>query len=437
MYENLIGKKLLILDNAALSVCAVKRARELGVRTIVANFYPTEKSPTKKVADEAVDIDISDTDAVVALIKERQVDGVFVGWTDSHLPYYAKICEKAGLPCCGTVEQFEVFSNDKLKFKALCREYGVPTPTEYDLDIRFDRAALDRIEYPVMVKPADESGSRGIRRCDDEETLIAHYKKLYESSRSKKIVVEKYMKSRREIFVHYTVQDGEPSLSTAFLKIKMKSEREIAASCLFHTFAPTFFKSYRESAEPAVLRMIKGSGIRYGNIMFQGFEENGKFYFHESGLRPGGDQYYVFSERLNGVSTLNLLIEFALTGKMESCRVKELDNYAYSQYCCNYYVALRPGKIAKIEGVDEVNAMPEVLQNLPFKQVGDTIAATSSLDRVIFRIHVMAPTKERFARALCRISETLRITDENGEDMQLEKLTYETAMAAANESWQE
>lgn len=435
MFEELKGKKLLVMDRTALAACAVKRAKELGIRTVVANFYPEAQSPSKQIADEKVDIDISDIDAMVALIRERGVDGIFVGWTDSHLPFYAQICERAGLPCCGNLEQFDILSNDKRRFKEVCRQYGVPTPTQYFVTPAFERDVMDGIEYPVMVKPADGSGSRGIRRCDCEKELRAHFMKLYEASASKKIVVEKYIESPHEIFIHYTVQDGEPSLSCAFTKYKTKAETQSAASCVFHFFAPDFMESYQATAEPAVLRMIRGLGIRYGNVMFQGFEEGGRFYFHEGGLRMGGEQFYLFTKPLYGISSLDLMIEFALTGRMDSVKVAEKDNWRYPKYCCNYYVPLRPGRIARVEGKEEVDSFPEVLQDVQFKFVGDEIAATSSLDRVIFRIHVMDDTKEHFAATLEKISRTLRILDGNGEDMQLEPLEYESVLAMCNDAW--
>ena len=107
---DLRGKTLLFFDGSSLASCAVKRAKELGVKTIVANFYPAEKSPAKLIADEQWTVDFSDMDNMVKLIKENHIDGIFVGWTDSHLPYYTQICEKAGLPCCGTFEQFDILS---------------------------------------------------------------------------------------------------------------------------------------------------------------------------------------------------------------------------------------------------------------------------------------------------------------------------------------
>lgn len=435
MYEHLKNKTLLVMDRTALAACAVARAKEMGIRTVVANFYKTEDSPSKQIADIAVDIDISDLDAMLSLIKQYEVDGIFVGWTDSHLPFYAKICEKAGLPCCGTEEQFDIISNDKRRFKEHCLEYGVPTPKIFKMDIDFNREDLDLIEYPVMVKPADGSGGRGIMKCNNEDELISHYKKLYAESQSKKIVCEQYMSSENEIFIHYTVQDGYCSLSSSFLKYKIDVEKTKAASCLFHMFSPKFLDTYKKEVEPSVVKMIQGLGIKNGNIMFQGFEENGKLYFHESGLRMGGEQFYVFAEKLNGISSLELMIEFALTGKMTLYDVKSQDNFKFSKYCCNYYVPLMPGRIADIKGIDEIEAMPQVLQSKQFKFVGDEISSTSSLDRVILRLHVMDNTKEAFAKTLCKISDTIKIVDENGKDMQLQRLDYDTVIKIIDDAW--
>jgi len=431
---NLDGKTLLVMDRTALAACAVKRAKELGVKTVVANFYPTEASPSKQVADVAIDIDISKTDAMLELIREHKIDGIFVGWTDSHLPFYADICEKAGLPCCGTKEQFDILSNDKRRFKKSCIEYGVPTIPEYKLDISLRREDLDKIEYPVLVKPADESGSRGIRRCDSEQELVEYYTALYNSSKSKKILCEKYINSPNEIFIHYTVQNGYPSLSSSFMKHKARTENGAASSAILHMFSSPFIDLFRETTEPAVIRMIKGLGIQNGMVMFQGFIDNGKFYFYESGLRMGGEQFYVFTKPLNGISSLDMMIEFALTGNITCGDVKTQDNCKFSKSCCNYYVTLKGGKIARIENLEEVLSWPQVMQTTTFHAVGDEILETNSLDRVIYRMHVMDDTPEALAETLHKISTTLRVISEEGYEMQIEELTYERALEMTSTS---
>lgn len=425
---DLKGKTLLVMDRTALAACAVKRAKELGVKTVVANFYPTEESPSKQIADVAIDIDISDIDAMLKLIEEYHIDGIFVGWTDSHLPFYAEICERAGLPCIGTKEQFDILSNDKRRFKDVCLEYGVPVPREYKLSMEFKAEDLAAIQYPVLVKPADESGSRGIRKCSNEAELIENYTWLYNRSKSKKIFVEQYIDSPQEIFLHYTMQDGNYSLSSGFMKHRAVSEGTVAASAILHVFGPSYIDLYREKAEPAVLNLMKELGLKNGVVMFQGFIDGENFYFYESGLRMGGEQFYVFAQPLNGISSLDLMIEFSVTGEMKSANAQELDNPKYAKSCVNYYITLKPGTIAEIRGLEEVEAMPQVLQNATFKKIGDTIEASNNLDRVIYRLHVMDDTPEQLAQTLATISRTLRILDTEGNEMQLEELTYDRAL---------
>lgn len=424
---NLEGKTLMVMDNTALGASAVIRAKELGIRTIVANFYPFEKSASKQVADEHVEINISDIDAMVRLMKEKNVDGVFVGWTDSHLPFYADICEKADIPCCATKEQFGILSNDKHKFKEACLKYGVPCSKEFKLDIDFKQEDLDKIKYPVMVKPADGSGGRGIMRCNNEEEMKAHYRELYEQSASKNIICERFVESDKEIFLNYTIQNGFCSLSAAYMSYKDKTTT-------LHVYPSSHIKRYQETVEPAVIRMFQGLGLKNAVLSLQGFVEDDEFCFHETGLRMGGGQSYVFTQVLNGVSALDLMIEFSLTGKMTISDLSKLDNPYFAQYAVNYYIKLTSGTIASIGGYDEVKKMPQVLQMSTFKKVGDTIPPTTATDAVIYRMHVMDKTPEALAKTLETISTTLKIVSEAGENMQVIPLTYEKALEVIKNS---
>lgn len=422
------GKKLLFLDGSGLACNAVKRAQELGIWTIVANYYDEHVSPAKAIADESWNVDFSNIDLMVELIRKNHVDGIFVGWTDSHLQHYSNICSQARIPCCGTAEQFNILSNDKNQFKKKCLEYGIPTMHEYPLNIELRKEDLAGIKYPVMVKPADGSGSRGVRRCDSEEELTSYYKALYESSENKDIVCEEYVDSDKEIYIHYIVKDGEPYLAAAFMKQKAIGEDKKASSAILHVFPSSYIELYRKTAEAAAIKMIKGLGIQYGPVMFQGFIKNGEFFFYESGLRMGGEQYYIFTREMYGVSMLDLMIEFSITGRMESAKGINVETYAFDKSCCNYYITLTSGKIKSIDGIEEVSKMPQVLQVATFHSVGDEIKETNSLDRVIYRLHVMDDTKEKLAETLEKISNTLNIISESGKEMQVERLTYARAL---------
>ena len=167
---DLQGKRLLILGGSRISCEIVKHARAMGIVTGVTDWYALEKSPAKQIADNAHFVNTTDIDAMEALIREENYDGVITGFTDSVLPYYAEICERVGLPSYGTKEQFDIFI-DKSKYKALMRAFDVPTVPEYSIDVeRFEETTAD-IVFPVIVKPADSSGSRGITVCENREEL--------------------------------------------------------------------------------------------------------------------------------------------------------------------------------------------------------------------------------------------------------------------------
>ena len=119
------GKKLLVLGGDAASIDIVKAAQNMGVYTIVTDWYDTKRSPAKLVADEYWNEEIFKPELISRLIKEHNVDGVLTGFTDSYLLQYQRICELSGLPCYATKEVFET-TMDKAKFKQLCRDNGVP-----------------------------------------------------------------------------------------------------------------------------------------------------------------------------------------------------------------------------------------------------------------------------------------------------------------------
>ena len=426
--EDIRKKRLLFMDCSALGYDAICRAKKLGVYTIAANFYPTDTQPGKQIADEAVNIDITDIEAMLELTKSKNIDGVFVGWTDFHLPFYRELCERAGFPCCGTKRHFELLSNDKRKFKELCREYGVPTVPQFKVDISFHPEDMSQLEYPVFIKPADESGGRGVAACYDEEEFVKRFTDLYERSQSKKILVEKLVDNAHEVFFQYTIQNGISSLSSAFTKQKINNKKQYVGLPILHVFPSSHISEFKKIADKPIRNLLKGIGVMNGIVVFQGFVQKGSFYFFESGFRMGGSQFHVFTERLTGINSCEMMIRFALTGEMGGCDVTTQDNPYFAKPSCNYYVPLKRGTITVMKGVEEVRNMPEVPQLAKIFDIGKKITATSSLDIVCLRIHVMADDKELLAKTLEKISQTLDIRDHNGNDMQLESLTYEKAL---------
>ena len=179
--------------------------------------------------------------------------------------------------------------------------------------------------------------------------------------------------------------------------------------------------------------MFKAIGLKNGIIMLQGFDIDGEYKFFESGFRMGGEQMYIFTDHQNGLNSLEMMINYALTGKMADFKVSERDNARFKWPCCNYYVPLKSGIITKVEGLEAVENMESVLNITEMFNIGDEILDTNALERVCMRIHVYGKTAEELANSLVEISATLRILDQNGNEMQIEHLEYERCLAAIKE----
>ena len=117
---------------------------------------------------------------------------------DSMLPYYKQICERTNLPCYLTDKSLE-FSTDKQTFKRLCKKYEIPVVKEYT-DIK-------NVEYPVIVKPVDNSGARGITICKNESELNSGIETAKKKKKRKEILIEQYL-DYKEATVFYVFING-------------------------------------------------------------------------------------------------------------------------------------------------------------------------------------------------------------------------------------
>lgn len=113
-------EKLLILGGKPIgSTEIVKKARQKGIYTIVADYLPENESPAKAIADEQWNISVDQVDELAKWATAEQVNGVVAGVHEFCLRKAIQVCEKCGLPSWCTLKQWDNCSNKKA-FKALC-----------------------------------------------------------------------------------------------------------------------------------------------------------------------------------------------------------------------------------------------------------------------------------------------------------------------------
>ena len=419
MYQDIKGKRLLILGGMRFSCEIVKKAQAMGIYALVADYNRIEDSPGKQIADEAVDLSVTDVDAVVAYVKENRIDGVFVGFNDMLLPYYAEICEKTGLPCYGTKEQFETLIA-KDRYKALCRQFDVPTIPEYEIDD-------EHIQYPVLVKPVDSSGSRGITICYDSKQLIDAVEIGKKASKTKKVLIERYMDGR-EVTVFWTFQNGNYYLSAlANRHVKQNQGSDVIPLPVGYTFPSIYLAKYRADVEENCKRMFRHLGIKDGMMFMQCKVENGTCYLYDLGFRPTGSLEYKILNRVCGYDPLEMMILFALTGKMGKEDIASRANPEFSHPAFNVSCLCAPGTIKEIAGIDEVKAIEGIEDVVVAYDKGETITEQMRglLAQIAVRVLGVARTKEDLLPTMQRIGNTIHIVGESGEELMLPGIDYD------------
>ena len=415
---DLKGKRLLILGGSRISCEIVRHARAMGIVTGVTDWYPLEKSPAKQAADEAYYVNTTDIDAMAELVREKKFDGIFTGFTDSVLPYYADICERVGFPAYGTREQFELFI-DKTKYKALMREFDVPTIPEFTVNTdRFDESVKD-IVFPVIVKPADSSGSRGITVCENAEELKKAISFAADTSKAKEILVEQYI-DNAEATVFWLFVDGRYYmilLGNRHIKHNQEGELPLPAG---YTYPAAVQPKFLAEVAPKMEKMFRSVGIKDGMMFMQCKIVDGTCVVYDIGYRLTGSLEYINLKGVCGYDPLDMMIRFALTGSMEEPDIdKKADPYLGGAYAYNVSLLCRPGKIAEIRGLEEIRKLPGVLEAVVAHPVGDVIteAMKGRLAQITVRILGRAADIESMKNEMLKIQELAHVISDTGEEM--------------------
>ena len=415
---DLKGKRLLILGGSRISCEIVRHARAMGVITGVTDWYPIERCPAKAMADEAYFESTADIDAMVRLIKEKRFDGVITGFTDSVLPYYAEICDRAHLPVYGTKEQFEIFI-DKKKYKELMRQNDVPTIPEYTVNTEsFDESTKDII-YPVIVKPSESSGARGITVCNTKEELKDAIGFAAETSESDEIVVERYI-DEKEVTVFWLFVDGRYyPMMVGNRHVKHNQEGVIPLPAGY-TYPSNVQPRFLAETAPKMEKMFRSIGIKNGMMFMQCKVVDGLCLVYDIGYRLTGSLEYINLKDLCGYDPMDMMIRFALTGDMgEPDIAKKADPYFGGKYAYNVSILCRPGKIARIEGLDEIEALPGVIEAVVAHPEGDEITEKMRglLAQITIRILGRADSIDDMREEMLKIQQLARVISDEGEDM--------------------
>ena len=188
-----MNETILLLGGSKQQVIAIEKAKELGYRTILCDYLPD--NPGQFVADTFYQVSTTDRDAVLEVAEKEHINGIISYASDPAAPTAAYVAERMGLPT-NPLSSVEILSQKHL-FRDHLRNAGLPCPKAASFSAssssEFVIELTDGFSYPLVIKPTDSSGSRGVSIVKGKERLTEAIAVARQRSRNQKLIVEEYI----------------------------------------------------------------------------------------------------------------------------------------------------------------------------------------------------------------------------------------------------
>ena len=410
------GKKLLLLGTNRGTCDMVNYAKSQGAYVIVTDNLPPVKSAAKLIADKAWPISTADVDTLEKMVIKNHVNGISAGASEFNIERALTLCERLGLPFYCNRKQWEICSS-KQRFKQLCRDNDVPITREFSLDGNYREEDLRQIQYPVIVKPVDSSSGTGIRICHNENELVSAFAKAASLSTTTRAIVEEYI-TGNEFNAGYNVREGQFSLSCLGDRYFYQEHSATIPLPQLSIWPSEYTDRYISELNDKVIGMFRSIGVANGFIFVQGLINENGFHIFEANYRLPGSPWYRFVSQINGINHMEMLVDYALTGKMEGFDLS-VDNPKFRKYFCNLNRVSKGGQVGKIIGLEEVKRKKSIIFIDNYYNEGEFIEKSGTLKQLHLKFYVLDDTVQELKNSIREIQDVVKVLDDKGNDMLL------------------
>lgn len=322
-------KRLLMLGGSLYQTYAIKAAVEMGYYVITCDYLP--ENPGHKFAHEYYNVSTTDKVAVLKLAEQLKVDGIVAYASDPAAPTAAYVAEKLGLPT-SPYKSVEILSKKHLFRKYLAENgFNVPKAKSYT---RFEDAEneIENFRLPVMVKPVDSSGSKGINKLTDKSQLKTFVEDALSYSRDKIFLIEEFIeKQGPQISGDAFSVDGKlvfHCLGNEFYSKKVDKDFAPLGEC-WPTVMPTEVIS---QLTDDLQRLISSLGMKSTAYNVEAIYGNdGKVYILELGARSGGSLIPQVTKYATGVDMVPFVIKAAAGDDCSALKMQPVKGF-WSNY---------------------------------------------------------------------------------------------------------
>ena len=394
-------KKIMLLGGIHYLLPVIKAAHEQGYYVITADYLPNNIA--HKYSDEFVNVSIVDKETVLAEAQKRQIDGIISFGVDPGVEAAAYVQEQMHLPSMGPYESVRILQNKDL-FRAFLRDNGFNVPEARGY-ASIEEALIDTewLRFPMIVKPTDSAGSKGVTRVDNIDQYKVAVKFAFEKSIKGNIIVEQYLEkvgcsSDTDSFLLY----GQfRFMSFNAQRFDADAANPYAPSA--YTWPSTFpeHEAYLTSELQRLMDLLHMRTSVF-NIETR-IATDGKPYIMECTPRGGGNRLCEMLRYATGVDMITAQVRAAVGDSVEGIEQKPYNGHWAE-------IILHAPKAGRFAGIEIADSLPaEVVERDLWVKEGDHVESFRGANDAIGTLVLHFDDKDAMEYAISHQSEWLNV----------------------------
>lgn len=386
-------KKILLLGGSAQQIVAIETAKRLGYYTILCDYLPD--NPGQIHSDKFYLESTTDKEKILEIARQEKIDGIVAYASDPAAPTAAFIAEKLGLPG-NPYETVETLCN-KNKFRDFLKNNGFNTPHTKAFDIN-DDLDIKGMSFPIIVKPSDSSGSKGVTVLKNADQLQEAVEFAFSFSRSKKIIIEEFIEKNHPYLVggDIFVIDGKITL---WGLLNCHRDNTVNPLVPVGKSYPLDLSSMDEQvAKETLQRMVTLSGFRNGAMNIElVIDKNHKCWLIDIGPRNGGN---MIPDLLGYIFDIDI-VEMTIRSAMGEQIIPEKYYATYNLH------SNHNGYFQSIEFAQRIE--PYIIRKEIYKKSGDKVRFFNNASDAIGIIFMKFPDKKTMDDIFTNIHDLINI----------------------------
>ena len=394
-------KKLMLLGGLRYLLPVIEAAHKLGIYVITCDYLPDNIA--HKYSDEYCNVSIVDKEAVLAVARELQIDGIMSFAVDPGVVTAAYVQEQMGLP--GNPYESVCILQNKDRFRNFLTKNGFNVPEAKGFS-SVEEAMAETYWYPwpVIVKPTDSAGSKGVTRVDRLEDLEAALKVAFAHSLSGRVIVEEFIEkqgcsSDSDCFS----VDGQLKF-VSFSAQRFDEDAPNPYTPSAYSWPSTFTEEQEAELTSEIQRLLTLLGMRTSiyNIETR-VGSNGKPYIMEVSPRGGGNRLAEMVRFATGVDLITNAVRAAVGEEIVGMEQKPYEGHWAE-------VVLHTEKNGRFESIDINDDLERYVKELDlWVRPNDAVSSFHGANDAIGTLVLSFPTKSELDEKLKTLKESVKI----------------------------